>query len=95
MLTFNGIHKPLTNYDIYTFRLNEILIDKPIYLGLAVLVFSKLLEYETNYDNLRPRFGAKNIQLHHMDIDSFVLSVNTKDLIKHLKTLKIYLISAI
>ena len=29
-LTFNGIHKSYENYDSYTFKQNEILMDKPI-----------------------------------------------------------------
>ena len=36
-LTFNGIHKSYENYDSFTFKQNEILMDKPIYLGFAVL----------------------------------------------------------
>ena len=81
-LTFNGVHKSFENCDIYTFKQNEVLMDKPIYLGLSVLELSKLLIYETYYDKLQPYFGQENIQLHYMDFDSFVLSVDTKDIIK-------------
>ena len=63
-------------------------MDKPIYLGFIVLELSKLLMYETYYDKLQPYFGQENIQLHYMDFDSFVLSVNTKDIIKDLKKLE-------
>ena len=63
-------------------------MDKPIYLGFTVLQLSKLLMYETYYDILQPYFGQENIQLHYMDTDSFVLSVNTKDIIKDLKNLE-------
>ena len=31
-LTFNGIHKSYDNCDSYTFKQNEVLMDKPIYL---------------------------------------------------------------
>ena len=68
-------------------------MDKPIYLGFTVLELSKLLMYEIYYDKLQPYFGQENIHLFYMDSDSFVLSVNTKDIIKDLKNLKIYLIS--
>ena len=49
---------------------------------------SKLLIYEIYYDELQRYFGQQNIQLHYMDTDSFVLSVNTKDIIKDLKNLE-------
>ena len=87
-LTFNGIHKSYENCDSYTFKKNEVLLDKPIYLGFTVLELSKILMYETYYDKLQPYFGQKNIQLHYMDTDSFVLSINTKDIIKDLKKLE-------
>ena len=84
-LTFNGIHKSYENCDSYTLRENEVKIDKPIYLGFSVLELSKLLIDETYYDILRRYFEQENIHLHYMDTDSFVLSVNTKDIIKDLK----------
>ena len=87
-LTFNGIHKSYENCDSYVFRRNEVLMDKPIYLGFAVLEFSKLHMYETYYDELQPYFGEQNLHLHYMDTDSFILSVNTKDIIKDLKNLE-------
>ena len=87
-LTFNGIHKSYDNCDSYTFKQNEVLMDKPIYLGFAVLELSKLHMYETYYNKLQPYFEQENIQLHYMDTDSFVLSVNTKDIIKDLKNLE-------
>ena len=86
-LTLNGIHKPYTNYDSYTFKQNEVVTDQPIYLGFALLELSKVLMYETYYDNMQPYFGQKNFQLHYMNTDSFVLSVDTKDIIKDLKKL--------
>ena len=87
-LTFNGIHKSYENCDSYTHKQNEVLMDKPIYLGFSVLELSKLLMYETYYDILQSYFGQENIQLHYMDTDSFVLSVSTKDIIKDLKNLE-------
>ena len=46
-LTFNGIHKSYDNHDSYTFKQNEVLMDKPTYIGFTVLELSKLLMYET------------------------------------------------
>ena len=56
-LTFNGIHKSYENYDSYTLKQIEMLMNKPIYLGFSVLELSKLLLYETFYDKLQPYFG--------------------------------------
>ena len=86
-ITFNGIHRTYENYDRYTFKQNEVLMDKPIYLGFSVLELSKLLLYETYYDKLQPYFAQENIQLHNMDTDSFVLTVKTKHIIQDSKNL--------
>ena len=56
-LTVKGIHKSYDNCDIYTFKQNEVLMDKPIYLGFSVLELSKVLMYETYYDKLQPYFA--------------------------------------
>ena len=63
-------------------------MEKPVYLGFVVLEISKLHMYETYYDKLQPYFGEKNLYLHYMDTDSFILSVKTKDIIKDLKNLE-------
>ena len=47
-------------------------MDKPTYLGFAVLELSKLHMYETYYDKLKPYFGRENIQFYYMDTDSFL-----------------------
>ena len=59
-----------------------------MYLGFAVLELSKLHMYETYYDKLQPYFGQEIYQLHYIDTDAFVLSIDTKDIIKDLKNLE-------
>ena len=68
-LTFNGIHKSYTNYSSYTFKQNEVTMDKPIYVGFAILELSKLHMYETYYDTLQLYFGEDNLQMHYIDCD--------------------------
>ena len=63
-------------------------MDKPIYLGCAILELSKLHMYETYYDNLQQYFGDDYTQLHYIDTDAIVLSLNTKDIIEALKNLE-------
>ena len=38
----------------------EILMNKPVYLGLSILVLSKILLYEFWYDYVKPKYGKKN-----------------------------------
>ena len=44
--TFNGIHKSYEICDNYTLKQNEVIMDKPVHLGFAILKFSKLNKYE-------------------------------------------------
>ena len=46
-LSFIGIRKPYENCDSYTFKQNEVLMDRPIHLGFAILKLSKLHINET------------------------------------------------
>ena len=89
-LTFNGIHKSFNNCDSLLFKEHEILMDKPIYLGFAILELSKLHMNETYNDTLplQPYFGQENIQLHYMDCDSFILSIKSENIINDLKNLE-------
>ena len=85
-LIFDGIHKSYENCESYTFKQNEIFMDKPIYSGVAILDLSKLHMYETFYDKLQPYFGMEYIQLHYMDCDRFVLSLKTEKVNEELKS---------
>ena len=79
-LTFDGIQKTYENYYSFTYKKNEIVMDKAIYVGFAILELSKLHMYETYYDTLQPYFGQKSLQLHYIDTDGMILSMKTKDI---------------
>ena len=88
-LTFNGIHESYDNCDSYTFKQNQVVMDKAIYVGFAILLeLSKLHMYETFYDTLQTFFGQENLKLHYIDTDGMILSMQTKDIIKDLKNLE-------
>ena len=63
-------------------------MDTPIHLGFVVLELSKFLVYETYHDKLQTYFGREYLYLHFMDNDSFVLTVNTKYIVKDSKNLE-------
>ena len=56
---FNGTDNVYTKSVSYTFGQNEIVTDKPNYLGFALEELSKLSLYETYYDTLNT-FWEKN-----------------------------------
>ena len=78
---FKGIHKSHQYYDSYTFKKNIIKMEKPLYLGFVILEVSKLIMYETYYDKLQKCFTQDSNQIHCQDTNSFVLSVETKDIV--------------
>ena len=53
-------------------------MNKPVYLGQAIIDLSKTLMYESHYDYVRPRYGSK-AKLCYMDTDSFVYETETED----------------
>ena len=77
--------------DSHTFKQNEVLLDKPIYVGFAVLDLSKLHMYETYYNKLQAYFGEGNLQCLYMATDSFVLTTKTGNITEVLKIQRIYL----
>ena len=56
----------------------EITMNKPVYLGQAILDLSKTLMYEFHYDYMQPKYGSK-VKLCYMDTDSFVYEIKTED----------------
>ena len=62
-------------------RKTEILMDKPIAVGQAILNISETLMYEFYYDYLKPKYHDK-LKLCYMDTDSFILQTQTDDVYK-------------
>ena len=59
----------------------QILMNKPVYLGLSILDLSKTGMYEFQYDYLKPKYG-ENVKFYYMDTDSFIVHVKTDDIYK-------------
>ena len=87
-LTFNGIQKSYENYDCYTFKQNQVVMNKAIYVGFSILELSKLHMYETYYVTLQPYFGQEKLHLHYIDTDGMILSMKTENIIKDFKNLE-------
>ena len=52
----------------------KILMNKPVYVGQAVLDISKTLMYELWYDYIIPKYDDK-VKLCYMDTDSFIFRI--------------------
>ena len=59
----------------------EVKMNKPIYLGQAILDVSKTLMYEFWYDYIKSKYGDKP-RLCYMDTDNFVMHIKTEDFYK-------------
>ena len=59
----------------------EVKMNKPIYLGQAILDLSKTFMYEFWHDYIKPKYGDK-ARLCFMDTDSFVINIKTEDFYK-------------
>ena len=59
----------------------RVLINKPVYLGLAILDISKILMYGFWYNYIELKNGDK-ARLCYMDTESFVIYIKTEDFYK-------------
>ena len=53
-------------------------MNKPVYLGQAILNISKTLMYEFWYDYIKPMYQEK-ARLCYTDTDSFIINIETED----------------
>ena len=56
----------------------EIIMTKPLYLGMTLLDISKTLMYEFWYDYISPKYGDR-VKLCYTDTDSFIINIKTED----------------
>ena len=59
----------------------KVVMNKPVYLGQAILDLSKIIMYEFHYDYMVLKYG-NNIKLCCMDTDSYVYDIKTADFYK-------------
>jgi hypothetical protein len=64
-----------------------ITMDKPVFIGFAVLELSKLLMYGFHYEVIKSKYGPRAKTL-YTDTDSLVYEIETEDLYEDLKNMK-------
>ena len=64
----------------------QVLLDKPIYIGFTVLELSKCHMYDYHYSQVKPIYGDR-VQLCYTDTDSFIYEINCEDFYLDLKNI--------
>ena len=57
----------------------KVVMNKPVYLGQAILDLSKIVMYEFHYDYMVPKYGLEKLKLCYMDTDPLVYDIKTED----------------
>ena len=69
------------NLLVIELKKTEILMNKPVCLGLSILYLSKIFTYEFFYDYVRPKYVQK-VNLCYMDTGSFILYIKPDNIYK-------------
>ena len=62
-------------------RRTQMIMNKPVYLGLVILKISKIAMYKFWYDYVKPKCDKK-AKLCYMGTDSVIVHVKTEDIYK-------------
>ena len=57
----------------------KVVMNKPVYLGQAILDLSKIVIYEFHYDYMKQQYIDDSLTFCYMDTDSFIYSIETDD----------------
>ena len=57
----------------------KVVMNKPVYLGQAILDLSKIVMYAFHYDYMVPKYGLEKLKLCYKDTDSLVYDIKTED----------------
>ena len=60
----------------------KVVMNKPVYLGQAILDLSKIVMYEFHYDYMKRKYDDDKSTLCYMDTDSLIYDIETDDFYK-------------
>ena len=53
----------------------KVVVNKPVYLGQAILDLSKTIMYEFHYNYMKHKYDDDELKLYYMDTDSLIYSI--------------------
>ena len=62
----------------------KVVLNKPVYLGQAILDLSKIVMYEFHYSYMRQKYNDDNLTLCYMDTDSLIYSIEMNNFYKNI-----------
>ena len=76
----------LTGADLMSCEIGKVKVkmNKPVYLGQAILGLSRTIMYEFHYDYVKRKYNKNDLKLLYMDTDSLVYDIKTKDFYKNI-----------
>ena len=60
----------------------KVVMNKPVYLGRAILNLSKIVMYEFHFDYMKQKYSDDKLTLCYMDMDSLVYNIKMNDFYK-------------
>lgn len=83
---FKG-REPINEHGIYMVdrKKMSVVLDKPVYAGIAILNLAKYKMYNFWYNVLQKKYGYDKLKMVYTDTDSFIFWVQTDDLYKDLE----------
>ena len=63
----------------------NIVLDKPIYVGFAILDLSKYLMYDFHHNVMQKRYDIEHLKLCYQDTDSLIYEIETEDIYKDIE----------
>ena len=57
----------------------KVVMNKPVYLGQAILDLSKIVMYEFHYDYMKRKYADDKLTLYYNDTDSLIYNIETDD----------------
>ena len=74
----------LLGTDLISYEMGKVRVtmNKPVYLGQAILDLSKTIMYEFHYDYIKKKYNWEGLKLLYMNTDSLVYNIKTEDFYK-------------